>query len=1216
MYKKLLVILILLLFFFSFTQYYEYGSVNSQNYSVLSNKFTPQLSGSAAGINSSQYIFISNGNSTISAINAQNSMNIQYISVGVNAKTSGVTVTPNGSLILVGTSNDQGMKVINTVSMRIIANVSTASTPNQTNITVSPDGKFAYVNGKNSFNVSVVSLIYFKVVKVLNVSYDPGKMILSQNGTMGITLSQHAWGGETSHNLTEINLLTNSIIQNLSINQLNDPFSGAISPNGSILAVANSLNEEIIMLKFAPTGFSYIYSAPVMVIYPYVQFDLNYNLLFISGDESGVLPGAYLGAWAEIYNSNFIYCYSINLTRSNISTVNGVSLSASGQSAVVGISNPDGIINVDIKKNLASYFLELGTKSSVIFNADQLAYFPTLYSRTVEIEEKGFSSGTEWKVSLDGLSKDLLTQDTNFTTYYGSISYQLTPPIFYIFHNPYGSIHVNYTTGVFSFNAYYSLNQSQSSNYLISSCNLTDKGSTVVSTVNNTFLTSLPTGECGKDNAITPNGTLLLTLNVTGKNSTVNFFSFQSMKSIQNITLKENTGGSNFVAVNPDGLFAYVGSCTYNISVISLKTLSFVGVINVSYDPSSMAFTPNGTMAYVTSGQNINGGPSQNISVLNTLSNKLIATIVDKNLSYTYSDAVSPNGSILAVSSCGNLSLFNTRTLAQEKNFQETSYCFEKVVFNENGSDIIVLTSSNVQPNDHSLKEISLANYSVRNITSFQISGSTFAITENDTSVYCPVENGLLRGFEEFNLSNGKPQATINGILQFGGGNLLIPSSSYTGQVLFSENGLPSGSLWSVILNGMKYSSHNSSITAYSYTGLKNYSVLLPEGYIALNNLSGIVSVSSSESTVNIQAGTGVTFNETGLGLSPLWYLNITGVGISGPIHNSTYSTDLSSGSYQAVATSPFGLNYYLNFTVSSTGNHFAIRFTEAFNFTVNETGISGTLWYLNVTNSSGHYYRISGNAMNLILKLANGSYNFSISISNKTFRPSIYSGAFVIHGTAITRYIKFNPVNFTITFEETGLPAGTSWAINLQLSYVSGGLIHFQLFENSSTGNKIIFNETNNSYRYYIGEIPGYHSNQSSGNITVNGNNVTVNIVFLKTIQVAHKYNVTFIETGLPEGTEWSVTFNGETQTSSNSTIIFNAVNGIYSYKITSIKGFKISSNESGNISITNHNLSIEIAFTKEPGNFNIGGFEIYIIIAVVLMAVVAGTYIFIRRK
>lgn len=346
----------------------------------------------------------------------------------------------------------------------------------------------------------------------------------------------------------------------------------------------------------------------------------------------------------------------------------------------------------------------------------------------------------------------------------------------------------------------------------------------------------------------------MLTLNLNGKDSTLNFFSFQSMKSIQNITLKENSVGSNFVAVNPDGMFAYVGSCTYNISVISLKTLNFVGVINVSYDPTSMAFTPNGSLGFVTSGEDPNGGPSQNISVVNTISNTLITMIVDKNLSYTYSDAVSPNGSMLAVSSCGNLSLFNTKTLVQEKNFHETSYCFGKVAFSENGSDIIVLTASNVQINNHSLKEISLRNYSIRNITSFQISDSTFAITENGTSVYCPVSNGLLRGLEEFSLTDGKLQATINGTLEFSGGNLLIPSSSYTGEVLFSENGLPPGSEWSVILNGMKYSSHNSSIIAYSYTGERNYSVILPSGYISLESLSGIVSVSNAESTVNIQA--------------------------------------------------------------------------------------------------------------------------------------------------------------------------------------------------------------------------------------------------------------------------------------------------------------------------------------------------------------------------
>lgn len=202
-----------------------------------------------------------------------------------------------------------------------------------------------------------------------------------------------------------------------------------------------------------------------------------------------------------------------------------------------------------------------------------------------------------------------------------------------------------------------------------------------------------------------------------------------------------------------------------------------------------------------------------------------------------------------------------------------------------------------------------------------------------------------------------------------------------------------------------------------------------------------------------------VTFSEKGLGASPLWYLNITGVGISAPIRTSTYSIDLSSGSYEAVASSPFGMNYYFNFTVSSRNNQFAVKFNETFNLKVNETGIYGILWFLNVTNSTGHYFRTSGNSGNLSLKLVNGSYDFTVSISNKTFRPSIYSGSFAINGSSITKDIQFKPVNFTITLKETGLPAGTSWAIELQWSYMSFGHTHFYLFENSSTGSSIIFN-------------------------------------------------------------------------------------------------------------------------------------------------------------
>ena len=41
--------------------------------------------------------------------------------------------------------------------------------------------------------------------------------------------------------------------------------------------------------------------------------------------------------------------------------------------------------------------------------------------------------------------------------------------------------------------------------------------------------------------------------------------------------------------------------------------------------------------------------------------------------------------------------------------------------------------------------------------------------------------------------------------------------------------------------------------------------------------------------------------------------------------------------------------------------------------------------------------------------------------------------------------------------------------------------------------------------------------------------------------------YTVTFRETGLPNGVEWSVTFGGETKSTTNTSISFNVEAGTY---------------------------------------------------------------------
>lgn len=73
--------------------------------------------------------------------------------------------------------------------------------------------------------------------------------------------------------------------------------------------------------------------------------------------------------------------------------------------------------------------------------------------------------------------------------------------------------------------------------------------------------------------------------------------------------------------------------------------------------------------------------------------------------------------------------------------------------------------------------------------------------------------------------------------------------------------------------------------------------------------------------------------------------------------------------------------------------------------------------------------------------------------------------------------------------------------------------------------------------------------------------------------------------------------------------------MNGTYTYKITPLTGLEIN-NDSGNVSIKGQNVSIKIVFAKEQGHLNVGDFEIYIFIAAVVLAVVAGSYMFIRRR
>ncbi|MGI0054916.1 MAG: hypothetical protein ACREBZ_04260 [Thermoplasmata archaeon] len=161
----------------------------------------------------------------------------------------------------------------------------------------------------------------------------------------------------------------------------------------------------------------------------------------------------------------------------------------------------------------------------------------------------------------------------------------------------------------------------------------------------------------------------------------------------------------------------------------------------------------------------------------------------------------------------------------------------------------------------------------------------------------------------------------------------------------------------------------------------------------------------------------------------------------------------------------------------------------------------------------------------------------------------------------------------YTLTFTETGLPSGTSWAVVLD------GASH-----NSATST-ISFSESNGSYSFTVPTVSvtavsGYSGAPSSGPIHVNGANISQAITFTNVTT----YSVTFTETGLASETSWSVTLNGATESSTTASIVFTEANGTYSYTVGSVSDYTASPS-SGRVTVSGVAVSQSITFTISVG-------------------------------
>ncbi len=318
--------------------------------------------------------------------------------------------------------------------------------------------------------------------------------------------------------------------------------------------------------------------------------------------------------------------------------------------------------------------------------------------------------------------------------------------------------------------------------------------------------------------------------------------------------------------------------------------------------------------------------------------------------------------------------------------------------------------------------------------------------------------------------------------------------------------------------------------------------------------VSGPLSAHASASPTSGGVPLAVQFaGSGGGGVPPYSYFWTFGDGNSSTLQDPSHT-------YSAVG------NYSVGLTVtdhqgSTASASLLIRAAPAPTYSVDfhETGLpSGTSWNV----SLGGIVRSSGTA-SIAFALENGSYAYSIGVSDSRYRPITAHGTVTVSGGPKTVAVGFEPMNYTITFTESTLPSGRTWSVV------------FGSQNRSTSGPSIAFTAVNGSYAFTVSGPAGYGVLPSAGSLAVRGGNETLTEVFS-----AQLYQVDFRASGLPSGTNWTVTLGTTSRSSTTAFVNFSSLIGTYPYVLTAVAGF-LASPTNGSLTVSASNQTVPVAFT-----------------------------------
>jgi uncharacterized repeat protein (TIGR02543 family) len=300
----------------------------------------------------------------------------------------------------------------------------------------------------------------------------------------------------------------------------------------------------------------------------------------------------------------------------------------------------------------------------------------------------------------------------------------------------------------------------------------------------------------------------------------------------------------------------------------------------------------------------------------------------------------------------------------------------------------------------------------------------------------------------------------------------------------------------------------------------------------------------------NVSAADGsytVTFTQIGLPSGTSWSVDFNGT-TNSSIGNSIVFENLQPGNSNYTFLEAVGYTANVTqdqITIIDANVTIAVSFAQNnYTLTINKTGngsvsVNGTTY----TNPNQTLYHLNDS----VTLNANASTNWSFNATTGWSGDGIPNA----NGTRLVVFTGNMTVNVTFTQNST------SSQYSLTIITVGQGTVSPENATYSS-GSSVDLKAMNANGWVFSG-WSGDATGTSNTTIIMNGNKtVTATFTLASTTTT---YNVTFTQSGLPSGANWSVTLNSETQTSTRSSITFTGLSGSYWYTISLPSGYTATS-------------------------------------------------------